>query len=299
MIPALLLALLAGDDRPRVVLRTTCGDLVVALDPELAPGCAPRIARLASAGVYDGTALVRIDPGYLVQFAGHHHRRRPLSPEQHAEVVDLPLEPAGRHLRGAVTLAREDHGAAQTSFSILLGDAPHLDGRYTVVGRLEHGWEVLRELASHRGTRPGRPPALWIETARVSAGPVDAAALEGPFPAPPSGPTPAVPRPLAVAGAALSAAGLLLHLGARRRGRRAWATAGLLMLLGGFFPLFAAAVPAVRDAESRGPALALFLATLAMFRLLAGFETSGWNPRKDDADKPGIREAGAPARGSG
>ncbi|HYE99332.1 MAG TPA: peptidylprolyl isomerase [Planctomycetota bacterium] len=274
MTAILLLALLAGDDPPRIVLRTTCGDLVLALDPALAPRCVPRIARLAAVGVYDGTALVRVDPGYLVQFAGHHRRRGPLSAEQQAEIQDLPLEAAGRHVRGAVTLAREEDGAAQTSFSILLGDAPHLDGLYTVVGRLEHGWEVLQTLASVR-VFPGRPTGVWIESAWVSDGPVDPATLEGPFPAPFPSRTPSVPRSVALAGAALSVAGLLMHLGARRVGRRGWATAGLGMLLGGFFPLFAAAVPAARDADSRWPALALFLATVAMFRLLGGFETSG------------------------
>lgn len=275
MIAALLLALAAGDDAPRVILRTTCGDLVLALDPALAPRCAPHVARLAAVGVYDGTALVRVDPGYLVQFAGHHHRRRPLSPEQLADVVDLPLEASGRHVRGAVTLAREENGAARTSFSILLGDAPHLDGLYTVVGRLEHGWEVLAELAADRGTRYGRPPRVWIEEARVSDTPVDPGTLEGPFTVPGLTPTPAVPRGLALAGAAVSAAGLLLHLGARRRGRGRWATAGLILLLAGFFPLFAAAIPATRDAEARWPALAIFLATVALFRLLSNFEGPG------------------------
>lgn len=274
MTALLLLALAAGDAPPRVVLRTTCGDLVLRLDPALAPRCAHRLARLAAAGVYDGTALVRVDPGYLVQFAGHHHRRGPLSAEQHAEIQDLPLEAAGRHVRGAVTLAREEHGAAQTSFSILLGDAPHLDGLYTVVGHLEHGWEVLKALASVR-VLPGWPTGVWIESARVSDGPVDPATVEGPFPAPVHSRPPSVPRPVALAGAALSVAGLLIYLGGRRAGRRGWATAGLAMLLGGFFPLFAAAVPAARDADSRWPALALFLSTVAMFRLLGGFETSG------------------------
>ena len=42
-------------------------------------------------------------------------------------------------------MARMDHDpdSGATSFSILLGDAPHLDGKYTIVGVMTHGWEVL------------------------------------------------------------------------------------------------------------------------------------------------------------
>lgn len=45
-------------------------------------------------------------------------------------------------------MAREDKdiNSAKTSFSILLGPAPHLDGKYTIIGHVEFGMDVVDEL---------------------------------------------------------------------------------------------------------------------------------------------------------
>ncbi|MFO0936678.1 MAG: peptidylprolyl isomerase [Gemmataceae bacterium] len=47
-----------------------------------------------------------------------------------------------------LSMARMDNDpdSAQTSFSILLGDAPHLDGKYTVFGELSFGWDIVEML---------------------------------------------------------------------------------------------------------------------------------------------------------
>ena len=49
-----------------------------------------------------------------------------------------------------VTMARreDDQNSGRTSFSILLADAPHLDGKYTIFGHLEGGYDVLDEMAA-------------------------------------------------------------------------------------------------------------------------------------------------------
>ena len=49
-----------------------------------------------------------------------------------------------KHVRGIVSMARtDDPDSATTSFFLMLGAAPHLDGKYTAFGRIVDGMEVL------------------------------------------------------------------------------------------------------------------------------------------------------------
>ena len=47
-------------------------------------------------------------------------------------------------MRGIVSMARtDDPDSATTSFFLVLGPAPHLDGQYSAFGRVVEGMEVL------------------------------------------------------------------------------------------------------------------------------------------------------------
>jgi peptidyl-prolyl cis-trans isomerase B (cyclophilin B) len=49
-----------------------------------------------------------------------------------------------QHVRGVVSMARnDDPDSASTSFFLMLGAAPHLDGQYSAFGRITEGLEVL------------------------------------------------------------------------------------------------------------------------------------------------------------
>jgi peptidyl-prolyl cis-trans isomerase B (cyclophilin B) len=49
-----------------------------------------------------------------------------------------------KHVRGIVSMARgDDPDSADTSFFLMLGDAPYLDGKYSAFGRVVSGMEVL------------------------------------------------------------------------------------------------------------------------------------------------------------
>jgi peptidyl-prolyl cis-trans isomerase B (cyclophilin B) len=49
-----------------------------------------------------------------------------------------------KHTRGVVSMARgDDPNSASTSFFLMLGEAPHLDGKYSAFGRVIEGLEVL------------------------------------------------------------------------------------------------------------------------------------------------------------
>ena len=134
---------------PRVLLRTVAGDILLTLDPDAAPRHVEQILKLVRAGVYDGTHFFRVQPDFVIQLGNAQDRLQPLSPEQLALIHPIPAEISDRiHRPGALSMARsaDDPDSAETSFSILLDFAPHLDGQYTVFGHVERGVEVLQEL---------------------------------------------------------------------------------------------------------------------------------------------------------
>jgi peptidyl-prolyl cis-trans isomerase B (cyclophilin B) len=61
----------------------------------------------------------------------------------------------------------DDPASATTSFFIVLGDAPALDGVYTVFGRVLSGMEVVREM--EKVARNGETPVTRVdlETIRI------------------------------------------------------------------------------------------------------------------------------------
>ena len=74
------------------------------------------------------------------------------------------------HRSGVLSMAREDDdlNSAETSFSILLGPAPHLDGKYTIFGQVEWGMPLLGMLASEPRDAKNAPlQPLVVESALV------------------------------------------------------------------------------------------------------------------------------------
>ena len=115
---------------PRVIFHTIAGDLVFALYPTVAPRTVEQFLTLNRAGVYDTTHFRRLEPGFVLQTGTAEDRTIPLNITQKALIHKLPCEcaPGVRHRRGVLSLARpdDDPNGGETSFSILLGDAPHL-----------------------------------------------------------------------------------------------------------------------------------------------------------------------------
>lgn len=144
----------------RLVLKTPAGVIVIALYPEVAPQSVAQMLKLAREGIFDGICIPRIAPGFLLQFSAAELDRQPVLPASLRTLIrPLPAEFSKlKHVRGMVNLGRldEDVNSATTSFCILLGDAPHLDGKYTIFGHVEYGMDVVEELlnAPRDGTHP-------------------------------------------------------------------------------------------------------------------------------------------------
>ncbi|MGZ8867897.1 MAG: peptidylprolyl isomerase [Thermoanaerobaculia bacterium] len=133
---------------PQVEMATTAGSLTIRLLPENAPATVAQFLKLVRGGVYDSTYFYRVEPRFVAQTATADDREIPLTDEQRGLIRPIVLE-AGpvKHQRGVISLAHgDDPNGGETSFSILLADAPHLDGRYTVFGVIVDSGDILHEI---------------------------------------------------------------------------------------------------------------------------------------------------------
>ncbi len=132
--------------RKTVTLRTTVGTLKIKMEPDWAPNHVRNFLKLVSTGWYNGTAFHRLIKGFMVQ--GGMPDGRSSGPTHPADRWVRPLKGEFRddvkHDRGIVSMARtDDPNSATTSFFLMLGPAPHLDGKYSAFGRVIGGMEVL------------------------------------------------------------------------------------------------------------------------------------------------------------
>ncbi|MDX9857080.1 MAG: peptidylprolyl isomerase [candidate division Zixibacteria bacterium] len=125
-----------------VTLETSMGNLTLELYRDVAPAHADSFLARTNEGFYDGTVFHRIIKGFMIQGgdptgtgAGDAGYRL------NAEFSDL------KHERGILSMARGPHpNSASCQFFICFANAPHLDGQYTVFGRVVNGSEALNKL---------------------------------------------------------------------------------------------------------------------------------------------------------
>ncbi|XP_078441414.1 cyclophilin-like peptidyl-prolyl cis-trans isomerase family protein [Wolffia australiana] len=134
----------------RVVFQTNYGDLEFGFFPRVAPKTVEHIFRLVRLGCYNTNHFFRVDKGFVAQVADvAGGRSAPMNDAQRIEAEKTVVGEFSsvKHVRGILSMGRHsDPNSGGSSFSILLGDAPHLDGQYAIFGRITRGDETLRKL---------------------------------------------------------------------------------------------------------------------------------------------------------
>ena len=144
-----------------VKLETEAGEIEMEMLPETAPETVRNFLNLAAMGAYDGTNFHRIVKGFIIQ-GGSFSTRMPVTLEYAKRMArTIPDEPnLVKHLRGIVSMARSDKpNTATSSFFILVGDGPHLDGTFAAFGRVTRGLEVADAInaAPAEAEKPSKP----------------------------------------------------------------------------------------------------------------------------------------------
>lgn len=150
--------------RRDVLLHTSLGDITLEMDPVLAPEHVRNFLKLVESGWYDHTAFHRIVPGFVIQGGVGSTRtdNRPHPADKWVHKLKGEFSRTALHIRGVLSMARtSDPDSADTSFFIVLGPAPHLDGRYTIFGRLVDGLETIDLI--EKAPRDGEAPVQRIE----------------------------------------------------------------------------------------------------------------------------------------
>jgi peptidylprolyl isomerase len=178
-----------------LVIDTTKGRMIVALEPRLAPNAVERVKRLARMHVYDGLLMWRVvdQPGFnFVQTGDPHNHdgdrsalpdlraefsanipanqirfvRDGLAPEGFLGAVPVGASYAGGKPRvwgaycaGVMGMGRErDVDSANAEIFFMRGTTRNFDHDYTVVGRIVVGLDVIRAAAV--GVPPKRPDRM-------------------------------------------------------------------------------------------------------------------------------------------
>ncbi|CTQ32866.1 peptidylprolyl isomerase [Jannaschia rubra] len=133
------------------------GTITIDLLEDVAPEHVAQITELAESGAYDGVVFHRVIDGFMAQTGDVQYGRggSDLSlagtggsdrPDLAAEFSDQPFE------AGTVGMARSANpNSANSQFFIMFAPASHLDGQYTVVGRVTDGMDVVNAIKRGEG----------------------------------------------------------------------------------------------------------------------------------------------------
>jgi peptidylprolyl isomerase len=128
------------DPQNAILLDTSSGRVVIRLRPDLAPQHAERIKTLTREKFYDNAPFHRVIAGFMAQTGDPTGTGTGKSkyPDLPAEFSNVPFT------RGVVGMARSNNpNSANSQFFIMYGDAPSLNGKYTVVGEVVSGMDVV------------------------------------------------------------------------------------------------------------------------------------------------------------
>jgi cyclophilin family peptidyl-prolyl cis-trans isomerase len=122
-------------------VRTEAGSFAIAFEGAATPFNQANLVALAEAGFFNGLSFHRVVPGFVVQGGD------PRGDGYGGPGYVVPCEWSNlRYERGTVgiALAGKDTGGSQ--FFVTQTPQPHLDARYTVVGQVGEGLEVIDRL---------------------------------------------------------------------------------------------------------------------------------------------------------
>ena len=133
------------------------GEIVIDLNPDIAPKHVAQIVALAKSGAYDNVVFHRVIDGFMAQTGDIQYGKKGGDtsmagmggsdlPNIKAEFSAVPFE------RGIVGMARsQDPDSANSQFFIMFAPGDFLNGQYTVVGKVIAGMDVVDQIKKGAG----------------------------------------------------------------------------------------------------------------------------------------------------
>lgn len=124
-----------------VTVKTSKGNIKIELFPDVAPFTVMNFLKLSENNYYDGSIFHRVVSNFVIQggdptgtgFSGPGYSIR-------SELSDLPFE------RGMVGMASSGKDTEGSQFFITHSATPHLDGKYTLFGKVIEGMDVVDKI---------------------------------------------------------------------------------------------------------------------------------------------------------
>jgi peptidylprolyl isomerase len=132
----------AAETENTLYLNLKDGRVVIQMLPEVAPRHVDRIKELVRANFYDGLTFHRVIAGFMAQTGD------PKGDGAGGSGTKLPAEFSNTpFVRGTLGMARsQDPNSADSQFFIMFAPAPHLNGQYTVWGKVVDGMEYVDQI---------------------------------------------------------------------------------------------------------------------------------------------------------
>ena len=133
-----------ADNLPRVLMKTSQGDMEIELFENEAPNTVLNFITLVDKGFYNGLKFHRVLPGFMAQGGD------PKGDGSGGPGYKIPCEcyrPDLRlHYRGSLSMAHAGRDTGGSQFFLTFVPTKHLDGKHTVFGRVISGFDVLAKL---------------------------------------------------------------------------------------------------------------------------------------------------------
>ena len=141
----------AGDkevpEGSHILMETEEGNISIELYPDVAPNTVANFKALAAGGYYDGLSFHRVIPGFMAQ-GGCPRGDGTGGPGYQVKAEFNKI----KHERGVLSMARAaDPDSAGSQFFICFAAHPHLDGQYTVFGKVTEGMDVVDNIVIGSG----------------------------------------------------------------------------------------------------------------------------------------------------
>lgn len=170
-------------ERPRVMMETDMGRVVLELFPDVAPNHVHNFIDLVRKGFYNGLTFHRVITGFVIQGGD------PKGNGTGNAGYTIPAEFSNlKHMPGTLAMARgPDPNSASSQFYICLSQLPDLDGKYTIFGQVVDGMDAVYKIGEAETDDKDKPieavrtVRMWVEGEQPASVGEDSADTTGGF----------------------------------------------------------------------------------------------------------------------
>ncbi len=163
-----------AENRPRVTMKTSMGEMIIELNPEKAPISVKNFLEYAREGFYNGTVFHRIIEGFVIQGGGFDEK---YNEKPTRDAIKIESRNGLKNKQYTIAMARtQDPDSATAQFFINTQDNAFLDfpGRdgwgYAVFGKVISGTQVVDKIQLVKAGENGLPnPTVIIESVTVAS----------------------------------------------------------------------------------------------------------------------------------